>query len=71
VEAVAAPPVAESVEPPSAPLAAAESPASHEAAPAKAPGVGSRLVKALGRVNPFRKGAKHDTADPPQAPLKQ
>jgi len=71
VEEAAAPPVAESVEPPSAPPASPESPAPQEAAPAKAPSVGSRLVKALGKVNPFHKGAKHDTPDPAKAPLKQ
>ncbi len=71
VEEAAAPPVAESVEPPSAVPAAPDSPAPQEAAPAKAPSVGSRLVKALGKVNPFHKGAKHDTADPAKTPSKQ
>jgi serine/threonine-protein kinase len=70
-EEAAPPPVAESVEPPSAPPAAPESPAPQEAAPGKAPSVGSRLVKALGKVNPFHKGTKRDPADPAKTPLKQ
>ena len=73
VEEHAAPPVAENVEPPTAPVAAPESPAPapEEAAPAKSPSVGSRLVKALGRVNPFHKTAKRDPADPAKTPSKQ
>jgi serine/threonine-protein kinase len=64
-EPAAPPPVAESVEPPPATVAAAESPTPQEAAPAKPPSVGSRLVKALGRVNPFRKNQKPDPAKTP------
>uniref|UniRef100_Q01S38 non-specific serine/threonine protein kinase n=1 Tax=Solibacter usitatus (strain Ellin6076) TaxID=234267 RepID=Q01S38_SOLUE len=70
-EEPAVPPAAETVEPPSATVAAAEPPAPQEAAPAKSPSVGSRLVKALGRVNPFHKTPKPAPSDPAKAPLKQ
>jgi serine/threonine-protein kinase len=37
--------------------------ASPEAAPAKSPNGGSWFTRALGKVNPFRKGAKRDSGD--------
>ncbi len=37
----------------------------HEAAPVKTQAAGNRLLRALGKVNPFRKGAKHDAAKTP------
>jgi serine/threonine-protein kinase len=40
-------------------------------APEKPPNGGNRFVKALGKVNPFRKRPKHDTVDAAQTSLKK
>jgi eukaryotic-like serine/threonine-protein kinase len=41
------------------------------AAPAKSPNSGNRFVRALGKVNPFRKAPKHDDSEPAKTPLKK
>ena len=68
------PPAAANIGAPDVPAVIAntppEPPPLPEAAPAKPAGAGNRFVRALGKVNPFRKGAKHDTADPAKTPLK-
>jgi hypothetical protein len=70
VEAIE-PPLPESAPPPEATATAAELPAAQDAAPAKPASVGSRLVRALGKVNPFHKGAKRDGSDVEKMPLKK
>ena len=53
--------------PPAAALAPEPPAASPEAAPAKPPNTGNRFVRALGKVNPFRRWMKRDTSKtPPQ-----
>jgi serine/threonine-protein kinase len=38
---------------------------------AKPPKAGNRFIRALGKLNPFRKGAKNDSADPAEASTKK
>jgi len=49
-----------------------EAPAAPQgAAPEKPQNGGNRLVKALGKVNPFRKRPKHDTVEDAKTPLRK
>ena len=60
-------PEAPSVVPPADP----DVPAADQAAPPKPSSVGSRLVRALGKVNPFHKGTKQNNDAPANTPLKK
>jgi serine/threonine-protein kinase len=42
-----------------------------EAAPQKAPNTGNRFIRALGKLNPFRKGTKQDGGETVKTPLKK
>jgi hypothetical protein len=42
-----------------------------EAAPVKPPASGNRFVRALGKVNPFRRATKHDAGNSLKTPLKK
>jgi serine/threonine-protein kinase len=42
-----------------------------EAVPAKPPNAGNRFVRALGKVNPFRRSTKHDAGNALKTPLKK
>jgi hypothetical protein len=44
---------------------------SPEATPAKSPNGGNWFTRALGKVNPFRKGAKHDDGEGVKAPVEK
>jgi hypothetical protein len=44
---------------------------SQEAAPEKTQNTGNRFVRALGKVNPFRKRTKHDAGETAKTPLKK
>lgn len=44
---------------------------SQEAAPEKPRNAGNRFVRALGKLNPFRRGTKHDAGEAAKTPLKQ
>jgi hypothetical protein len=44
---------------------------SPEAAPQKPQNTGNRFVRALGKLNPFRKGTKQDTGEAVKTPLKK
>ena len=77
-ESEATAPKTDSVEAPKAevpqatPVAASELGATpQDAAGAKPQNTGNRFVRALGKVNPFRKAAKHDAGDPAKTPLKK
>jgi eukaryotic-like serine/threonine-protein kinase len=65
------------VEPEAAEQPAASNPApdgaapSQDATPAKPPSAGNRFVRALGKVNPFRRGTKRDAGDAAKTPLKK
>ena len=51
--------------------ASAPEPAPPEAAPAKPQNAGSRLARALGKVNPFHKKARHDSGETAKTPPDQ
>ena len=44
---------------------------SQEAAPQKPQNTGNRFVRALGKLNPFRKGTKQDAGEAVKTPLKK
>ena len=46
-------------------------PASQEATPQKSQNTGNRFIRALGKLNPFRKGAKQDAGEAVKTPLKK
>jgi eukaryotic-like serine/threonine-protein kinase len=50
---------------------AAESAAPQEAAPEKPRNAGNRFVRALGKLNPFRRGTKPDAGEASKTPLEQ
>jgi hypothetical protein len=44
---------------------------SPEAGPAKPQNAGNRFVRALGKLNPFRKGTKYDAGETAKTPLRK
>jgi hypothetical protein len=65
---------AASPEPPAATSAAstpAPEPSAPDSAAEKPQKPGHRFVRALGKINPFRKGSKDDAVDPSKVPVKK